>query len=152
MSLTPSTCETHAWCLLRCAPGRLVRLIPNHEGDQERTALKTLFEYRLCPDPQKARAEWLDIVEGRHLLWTFVSSPKRELIRSVLNTLNLEIVKRARPTSVFNFAEASIGNLFLTGYNCHISPALSHTLLMVFLRLEPASSPAPSSQPSISSP
>ncbi len=45
-----------------------------------------------------------------------MSSPKRELIRSVLNTLNLEIVKRARPTSVFNFAEASIGNLFLTGY------------------------------------
>ncbi|OIW23626.1 UPF0052 domain protein [Coniochaeta ligniaria NRRL 30616] len=94
---------------------RLVRLIPNHEGDQERTALKTLFEYRLCQDPLKARAEWLDIVEARHLLWTFISSPKRELIRSVLNTLNLEIVKRARPTSVFNFAEASIGNMFLTG-------------------------------------
>ncbi|KAB5525726.1 hypothetical protein GE09DRAFT_1152391 [Coniochaeta sp. 2T2.1] len=94
---------------------RLVRLIPNHEGDQERTALKTLFEYRLCSDPLKARAEWLDIVEARHLLWTFISTPKRELIRSVLNTLNLEIVKRARPTSTFNFAEASIGNLFLTG-------------------------------------
>jgi hypothetical protein len=45
-----------------------------------------------------------------------VSSPKRELIRSVLNTLNAEIVKRARPTSDFNFAAASVGNLFLTGY------------------------------------
>jgi 2-phospho-L-lactate transferase/gluconeogenesis factor (CofD/UPF0052 family) len=44
-----------------------------------------------------------------------VTSQKRELIRAVLNTLNLEIVKRARPTSVFNFAEASLGNLFLTG-------------------------------------
>ena len=55
------------------------------------------------------------MVEGRHPLWAAVSSPKRELIRSVLNTLNLEIVKRARPTSVFNFAEASIGNMFLTG-------------------------------------
>ena len=34
----------------------------------------------------------------------------------MLNTLNLEIVKRARPsTSVFNFAGASVGNLFLTG-------------------------------------
>lgn len=64
----------------------------------------------------KARAEWLDIVEARHLLWTFISSQKRELIRSVFNTLNLEIVKRNRPTSVFNFAEASVGNLFLTGY------------------------------------
>ncbi|KAK1770988.1 UPF0052 domain protein [Phialemonium atrogriseum] len=94
---------------------RLVRLIPNHEDDPERTALKALFEYRLCRDGGEARTEWLDVVEGRHPLWAAVSSPKRELIRSVLNTLNLEIVKRARPTSVFNFAEASIGNMFLTG-------------------------------------
>ena len=98
-------------------PGRLVRLIPTDGDDEERTAVKTLFEYRLPPlDPRAAKAEWLDIVEGRHLLWTFVSSPKRELIRSVLNTLNAEIVKRARPTSDFNFAAASVGNLFLTGY------------------------------------
>lgn len=95
--------------------GRLVRLIPNHNGDEERTALKTLFEHRLSVDPMKARSEWLDIVEARHILWTFISSQKRELIRSVFNTLNLEIVKRNRPTSVFNFAEASVGNLFLTG-------------------------------------
>ncbi|KAK3942327.1 UPF0052 domain protein [Diplogelasinospora grovesii] len=94
---------------------RLVRLIPNHDTNAERSALKTLFEYRLCSDPLKARSEWLDIVEARSLLWTFISSPKRELIRSILNTLNLEIVKRARPTSAFNFAEASIGNMFLTG-------------------------------------
>ncbi|CAN8106208.1 unnamed protein product [Discula destructiva] len=94
---------------------RLVRLIPNHNGDSERTALKQLFEHRLSADPPKARAEWLDIVEARHFLWTFISSQKKELIRSVLNTLNLEIVKRNRPTSVFNFAEASVGNLFLTG-------------------------------------
>jgi hypothetical protein len=92
-----------------------VRLIPNPHGDEERTALKTLFEYRLSADPMTARTEWLDIVEARHLLWTFISSQKRELIRSVFNTLNLEIVKRNRPTSVFNFAEASVGNLFLTG-------------------------------------
>ena len=89
-------------------------MIPNN-GDEERAALKTLFEYRLCSDPLKARTEWLDVVEGRHLLWSFISSEKRELIRSVFNTLNMEIVKRARPTSVFNFGEASIGNLFLTG-------------------------------------
>lgn len=95
--------------------GRLVRLIPNHNGDEERTAIKTLFEYRLSTDPMEARAEWLDIVEARHVLWAFISSQKRELIRSVFNTLNLEIVKRNRPTSVFNFAEASVGNLFLTG-------------------------------------
>jgi hypothetical protein len=54
-------------------------------------------------------------VESRHLLWTSIPSPKRELIRSFLNTINLEIVKRVRPTSSFNFQSASVGNLFLTG-------------------------------------
>ncbi|KAG7289677.1 hypothetical protein NEMBOFW57_006052 [Staphylotrichum longicolle] len=94
---------------------RLVRLIPNHDDDKEMSALKLLFEHRLDPDPLKARSEWLDIVESRSLLWGFISSPKRELIRSVLNTLNLEIVKRARPPNVFNFASASVGNMFLAG-------------------------------------
>lgn len=95
---------------------RLVRLIPNHDDDEEMSALKQLFEYRLDSDPLKARAEWLDIVESRSLLWSFISSPKRELIRSVLNTLNLELVKRARPPNVFDFASASVGNMFLTGW------------------------------------
>jgi hypothetical protein len=96
-------------------PGRLVRLIPNCENDEEMSALKALFEHRLSSDPIKARFEWLDIVESRSLLWGFISSPKRELIRSVLNNINLEIVKRARPPNVFNFASASVGNLFLAG-------------------------------------
>ncbi|CAK7234960.1 hypothetical protein SCUCBS95973_009109 [Sporothrix curviconia] len=106
---------------------RLVRLIPTKDDEgndantngstSERAALRALFEYRLCAsDSNQARSEWLEIVEARHLLWTFVPSATRELIRAVLNTLNLEIVKRARPsTSVFNFAGASVGNLFLTG-------------------------------------
>ncbi|KAL2268756.1 hypothetical protein VTJ83DRAFT_3602 [Remersonia thermophila] len=94
---------------------RLVRLIPNCENDEEMSSLKALFEHRLDSDPIKARSEWLDIVESRSLLWSFISSPKRELIRSVLNTINLEIVKRARPPNVFNFASASVGNLFLAG-------------------------------------
>ncbi|CAK7565807.1 MAG: hypothetical protein SEPTF4163_003734 [Sporothrix epigloea] len=106
---------------------RLVRLIPKSDNEEDngnstgsscgRAALRALFEYRLCSsDSNQARSEWLEIVEARHLLWTFVPSATRELIRAVLNTLNLEIVKRARPsTSVFNFAGASVGNLFLTG-------------------------------------
>ncbi|KAI6570826.1 hypothetical protein MCOR06_011855 [Pyricularia oryzae] len=93
---------------------RLVRLIPNQENE-ENTALRALFEHRLSADPGTAKLEWLDIVEGNHILWTFISSPKRELIRSVLNTLNLEVVKRSRPTSLFNFSKASVGNMFLTG-------------------------------------
>ena len=99
-----------------------MRLIPkaaetSPSSPNERAALRALFEHRLCSsDPNQARIEWLDLVEARHLLWTFVPSATRELIRAVLNTLNLEIVKRARPsTSVFDFAGASVGNLFLTG-------------------------------------
>jgi hypothetical protein len=92
-----------------------VRLIPNSETDAERASIKALFNHRLSSDPLQARSEWLDIVEGRHGQWTSISSEKRELIRSIFNLMNLEIVKRARPSSVFNFAKASIGNLFLTG-------------------------------------
>ncbi|KAI1098055.1 UPF0052-domain-containing protein [Jackrogersella minutella] len=94
---------------------RLVRLIPGSETDAERASIKGLFNHRLSSDPLQARLQWLDIVEGRDELWTNISSEKRELIRSVFNLVNLEIVKRARPSSVFNFAKASIGNLFLTG-------------------------------------
>ncbi|KAI0114304.1 UPF0052-domain-containing protein [Nemania sp. FL0031] len=94
---------------------RLVRLIPPSETDAERASLKAIFNHRLSSDPHAARSEWLDIVEGRHELWTNISSEKRELIRSIFNHTNMEIVKRARPSSVFNFAKASIGNLFLTG-------------------------------------
>lgn len=102
----------------RCSPariGRLVRLIPPSETDAERAFLKSLFNYRLASDPFAARSEWLGIVEGRHELWADISSEKRELIRSIFNHANMEIVKRARPSSVFNFTKASIGNLFLTG-------------------------------------
>ncbi|KAI8623416.1 UPF0052-domain-containing protein [Xylariaceae sp. FL1651] len=94
---------------------RLVRLIPDSDTDAEPASIKELFNHRLFSDPLQARSEWLDIVEGRHKLWSNISSEKRELIRSIFNLMNLEIVKRARPSSVFNFAHASIGNLFLTG-------------------------------------
>ncbi|KAF5877598.1 putative lppg:fo 2-phospho-l-lactate transferase upf0052 protein [Botrytis fragariae] len=96
---------------------RLVRLIPEDPTgtNPERSALSTFFNHRLDPSPQEAKHEWLAIVEGHSPLWSDITSAKRELIRSFLNTINLEIVKRARPTSVFNFQSASVGNLFLTG-------------------------------------
>ncbi|KAI5917576.1 hypothetical protein F4810DRAFT_704788 [Camillea tinctor] len=94
---------------------RLVRLIPESDTDLGGASVKELFNHRLSPDPLQARSEWLDIVEGRHKIWANVASEKRELIRSIFNLMNLEIVKRARPSSVFNFSKASIGNLFLTG-------------------------------------
>ncbi|KAK5005380.1 hypothetical protein LTR28_007787, partial [Elasticomyces elasticus] len=97
-------------------PGRLVRLIPDTENPHSETAaIKSFFNYRLPSTCSEARREWLDIVEAVHPLWTHISSPKRELIRSFLNAVNLEIVKRLRPSSRFDFSSASIGNLFLTG-------------------------------------
>lgn len=95
---------------------RLVRLIPHSDSNADMSATKALFNHRLSSDPDAARVEWLDIVEGRHVLWTAMSSEKRELVRSFFNTVNLEIVKRARPpSSTFNFGRAAVGNLFLTG-------------------------------------
>jgi 2-phospho-L-lactate transferase/gluconeogenesis factor (CofD/UPF0052 family) len=94
-----------------------VRLIPEDQGgnSSESAAIKAFFNHRLSSDPVSARHEWLDIVEARSPLWNYIHSSKQELIRSFLNHLNLEIVKRARPSSVFNFQSASVGNLFLTG-------------------------------------
>jgi len=92
---------------------RLVRLIP--DDNDEAKAIKALFNHRLPRMYGPARAEWHDIVEATHPLWRNISSPKKELIRSLLNTINSEIVKRLRPTSRFDFSSASIGNLFLTG-------------------------------------
>ncbi|CAG8956250.1 hypothetical protein HYFRA_00003630, partial [Hymenoscyphus fraxineus] len=77
--------------------------------------MKTLFNHRLSSTPSEAREEWHQIVEGTHPLWQDIPSQKLELIRSFFNTINLEILKRTRKTSAFNFQTASVGNLFLTG-------------------------------------
>ena len=56
------------------------------------------------------------MVAGTSPLWRPIHSSARELLRSMLNHVNLEILKRARPPrSTFDFACASVGNLFLTG-------------------------------------
>ncbi|KAI4723778.1 UPF0052-domain-containing protein [Aureobasidium sp. EXF-10728] len=95
---------------------RLVRLIPdNGDSHSEAASIKALFNHRLPPNPKEARLEWLEIVESLHPLWHQISTPKKELIRSFLNLVNQEIVKRMRPSSRFDFSSASIGNLFLTG-------------------------------------
>lgn len=92
---------------------RLVRLIPT--SNPELVAIKAFFNHRLPSTYEPARMEWLDLLETNHPLWTNISSPKRELIRSFLTNINLEMLKRLRPTSRFDFSGASIGNLFLTG-------------------------------------
>ncbi|KAF2196046.1 UPF0052-domain-containing protein [Delitschia confertaspora ATCC 74209] len=96
---------------------RLVRLIPDDpdHDDSEKAAIKVFFNHRLPKDRHAAKKEWLSIVEAEHPLWSNISSAKKELIRSFLNHVNMEILKRLRPSSTFDFSSASIGNLFLTG-------------------------------------
>ncbi|KAI5301327.1 hypothetical protein KEM55_004052 [Ascosphaera atra] len=95
---------------------RLVRLIPRCTEDSELAAIKALVSCRLSSCPDASRNEWLSIVDGTSNLWERISPAKKELIRSFLNLVNMEILKRARPPTVtFDFASASVGNLFLTG-------------------------------------
>ena len=97
--------------------GRLVRLIPDDpdHDDSEKAAIKVFFNHRLPKNRSQAKQEWLQIVEAEHPLWLNISIAKKELIRSILNIVNFEILKRLRPSSTFDFSSASIGNLFLTG-------------------------------------
>lgn len=97
-------------------PGRLVRLIPESPANSERAAIRTFVNHRLPPVADRANHEWYSIIEGKSPLWDRITPAKKELIRSFLNLLNLEILKRARPpSSTFDFTAASVGNLFLTG-------------------------------------
>lgn len=92
----------------------MVRLIP--EDGEETKALKRFFNHRLPKVYEPAKQEWLDIIEANHVLWNGISTPKKELIRSFLVSMNLEVLKRLRPTSKYDWSGASIGNLFLTSY------------------------------------
>jgi 2-phospho-L-lactate transferase/gluconeogenesis factor (CofD/UPF0052 family) len=98
-------------CHVLTKPGRLVRMIPpTHSNIYE------LLNHRLPKDTDAALADWQSLVSGRSALWRPINSSARELLRSMLNHLNMEILKRARPPhSTFNFASASVGNMFLTG-------------------------------------
>ena len=88
-----------------------MRLIPPSHIE-----IRALLNHRLPVDPAPALADWQTLVAGTSPLWLPIHSAARELLRSMLNHVNLEILKRARPPhSTFNFSSASIGNLFLTG-------------------------------------
>ncbi|KAF9700036.1 hypothetical protein EKO04_001852 [Ascochyta lentis] len=96
---------------------RLVRLIPDDpdNDESEKAAIKAFFNHRLPKEQVSAKQEWIQIVEAQHALWSNISTAKKELIRSILNHVAFEIIKRRRPSSTFDFSGASIGNLFLTG-------------------------------------
>lgn len=91
-------------------------MIPPCAPGSELAAIKALVSHRLPPSPGESLSEWLSIVDGTSQLWESISPAKKELIRSFLNLVNMEILKRARPpTTTFDYASASVGNLFLTG-------------------------------------
>ncbi|KAI5289345.1 hypothetical protein KEM54_004041 [Ascosphaera aggregata] len=82
----------------------------------ELAAIKALVSHRLPPTAEAGLSEWLSIVDGTSKLWESISPAKKELIRSFLNLVNMEVLKRSRPpTTTFDYASASVGNMFLTG-------------------------------------
>ncbi|ODV96329.1 hypothetical protein PACTADRAFT_75476 [Pachysolen tannophilus NRRL Y-2460] len=93
---------------------RLTRLIPT--DDKESLSLKNLMLHRLSNDPVEAKREWLEIVEGTSLLWHSIEPSCKEIIRSFLIHVHMELLKRSRQSSKnFKYELASIGNMFLTG-------------------------------------
>ncbi|KAL7142617.1 hypothetical protein ABFS83_08G135500 [Erythranthe nasuta] len=90
---------------------RCLRL--SDESTSEALAVRKLLGHRLPLDAQNAKFEWYDIVEGKHSLWTGVSKPYRETIRSFLAYFQDQILRRSDES--FCFSNGSIGNFFFAG-------------------------------------
>jgi len=88
---------------------RITRLIPD-EG------FKNLLSYRLSEDSVEAKLEWTHIVEGQHDIWSGLDIQCKEMVRSFLIHVHMELLKKSRnPSTNFKYEMASIGNLLLTG-------------------------------------
>lgn len=88
---------------------RITRLIPD-EG------FKNLLSYRLSEDSDEAKLEWTSIVEGQHEVWNGLEIQCKEMVRSFLIHVHMELLKKSRnPSTNFKYEMASIGNLLLTG-------------------------------------
>ncbi|TPX61619.1 hypothetical protein PhCBS80983_g00900 [Powellomyces hirtus] len=97
---------------------RVVRLAETSSFESK--AVHDLLSYRLpFDDPTSkrpsAKAEWLEMLEGRHVLWQGISHPYRETIRTFLAHFQHELFKSATRGPPFDFQGGSIGNFFLTG-------------------------------------
>ncbi|KAG7664996.1 uncharacterized protein J8A68_001461 [[Candida] subhashii] len=92
---------------------RLTRLIPDHQE-----SLRKLLSFRLSSNPQVAKNQWYDIVDGSHELWTSINPATREIFRAFFVHLHVELLKRSKYGSSkkqFRYELANVGNLFLTG-------------------------------------
>lgn len=100
---------------------RLTRLIPEHQRE-----LRDLLSHRLDADPKIAQLQWNLIVEGTHQLWANIPLSTKEIVRSFLVHVHVELLKRSRISvsasvnRTFRFELANVGNLFLTAVRLFI--------------------------------
>ncbi|KAL9236828.1 hypothetical protein vseg_011454 [Gypsophila vaccaria] len=90
---------------------RCLRL--SDQSTAESLAVRHLLGHRLSLQAKEAKSEWYKIVEGEHSLWTGVSVPYRETIRSFLVYFQSQILMRSEDK--FCFSNGSIGNFFFAG-------------------------------------
>jgi 2-phospho-L-lactate transferase/gluconeogenesis factor (CofD/UPF0052 family) len=111
---------------------RITRLITD-EGFQ------VLLSYRLSEDPQEAKDEWTLIVEGTHEIWNGIEPQCKEMVRSFLIHVHMELLKKSRnPSTNFSFELASIGNLLLTGVRLFVGSLDSAIeLILRMTRVDP---------------
>lgn len=64
-------------------------------------------------DDHKAKYEWMEIVEGRHVLWDNVTEPYKHTIRAFLIFFQNEILRNCR--THFDYRNGSVGNFFFAG-------------------------------------
>ncbi|KAM9901257.1 hypothetical protein OXX79_004649, partial [Metschnikowia pulcherrima] len=70
---------------------RLTRLIPDrHIG------LRNFLCYRLDASASVAKSEWDQIIDGSHDLWQDVPNSTKEIVRSFLLHIHVELLKRSR--------------------------------------------------------
>ncbi|OBA21196.1 UPF0052-domain-containing protein [Metschnikowia bicuspidata var. bicuspidata NRRL YB-4993] len=94
---------------------RLIQLIPHHQR-----RLRDVLSLRLNANASVAKAQWEQIVDGSHELWHGIPNSTKEIVRSFLLHIHVELLKRSRiyagssPGKQFKFEFANIGNLLLT--------------------------------------
>eukprot|EP00892_Ulva_mutabilis_P009367 jgi/Ulvmu1/6802/UM031_0003.1 len=84
------------------------------EGSTEARAVKALLGHRLSAhDPEAAKTEWYNIVEGEHALWQGVSDPYKHTIRAFLVHFHTLVLRQS--SARFSFRNGSVGNFFFAG-------------------------------------
>lgn len=78
----------------------------------EAMAVQNLLGHRLSHQAERAKQEWLHIVEGRGPLWQGMTAPYKATVRCFLVYFQQEVM---RQNATFIFANGSIGNFFFAG-------------------------------------